>query len=74
VVGAADGVHADELAGTMFPIEGSVSGEVIRTGRTVVLADAAGDRRVRQPALRAGGSSTRPCSGWPRSWSKRLAS
>ena len=55
VVGAADGVHADELAGTMFPIEGSVSGEVIRTGRTVVLADAAGDRRVRQPALRAGG-------------------
>ena len=39
----------------MFPIEGSVSGEVIRTGKTVVLADAAGDRRVRQPALRAGG-------------------
>jgi signal transduction histidine kinase len=55
VVGAADGVHADELAGTMFPIEGSVSGEVIRTGKTIVLADAAGDQRVRQPALRAGG-------------------
>jgi signal transduction histidine kinase len=55
VVGAADGVHAGELAGTMFPIEGSVSGEVIRTGKTVVLADATGDRRVWQPALRAGG-------------------
>jgi signal transduction histidine kinase len=55
VVGAADGLHANELAGTAFPIEGSVSGEVIRTGKTVVLADATGDQRVRQPALRAGG-------------------
>jgi signal transduction histidine kinase len=55
LVGAADGLHAGELAGTMFPIEGSVSGEVIRTGKTVVLADATGDQRVRQPALRAGG-------------------
>jgi signal transduction histidine kinase len=55
VVGAADGVHAAELAGTMFPVEGSVSGEVIRTGKTVVLADAAGEERVGQPALRAGG-------------------
>jgi signal transduction histidine kinase len=53
--GAADGVHAAELAGTMFPIEGSVSGEVIRTGKTVVLADVAGEERVGQPALRAGG-------------------
>jgi signal transduction histidine kinase len=53
VVGAADGVHAEELAGTAFPIEGSVSGEVIRTGKTVAVADAA-DERVRQPALRAG--------------------
>ena len=55
MVGAADGLHANELAGTVFPIEGSVSGEVIRTGKTVVLADATGDQRVRQPALRAGG-------------------
>src|SRR5919199_1806324 len=42
-VGAADGVHAAELAGTVFPVEGSVSGEVIRTGKTVVLADASND-------------------------------
>jgi signal transduction histidine kinase len=55
VVGAADGVHADELAGAVFPVEGSVSGEVTRTGKTVAVADAAGDQRVRQPALRAGG-------------------
>ena len=55
VVGAADGLHAAELAGTVFPIEGSVSGEVIRTGKTVVLADVAGEERVGQPALRAGG-------------------
>jgi GAF domain-containing protein len=55
LVGAADGLHADELAGTTFPIEGSVSGEVIRTAKTVAVADAAADQRVRQPALRAGG-------------------
>jgi signal transduction histidine kinase len=55
VVRAADGLHADELAGTMFPIEPSVSGEVIQTGKTVVLADATADERVRQPALRGGG-------------------
>jgi signal transduction histidine kinase len=55
LVGAADGLHAEELAGTTFPIEGSVSGEVIRTAKTVAVADAAADQRVRQPALRAGG-------------------
>ena len=55
VVGAADGLHAQELAGTTFPIEGSVSGEVIRTGKTVDVADATTDERIRQPALRAGG-------------------
>ena len=55
MVGAADGLHAEELAGTTFPVEGSVSGEVIRTGKTVAVPDAAADERVRQPALRAGG-------------------
>jgi signal transduction histidine kinase len=55
VVGAADGLHAEELAGTSFPIEGSVSGEVIRTGKTVAVADATSDQRIRQPALQAGG-------------------
>jgi signal transduction histidine kinase len=55
LVGAADGLHAEELAGTTFPIEGSVSGEVIQTGKTVAVADATTDQRVRQPALLAGG-------------------
>ena len=32
-----------------------MSGEVIQTGKTVAVADAAADQRVRQPALRAGG-------------------
>jgi GAF domain-containing protein len=53
--GAADGLHAEELAGTVFPVEGSVSGEVIQTAKTVAVPDAAADQRVRQPALRAGG-------------------
>jgi signal transduction histidine kinase len=55
LVGAADGLGAEELLGTTFPVEGSVSGEVARTGKTVVLANAAADDRVRQPALRRGG-------------------
>jgi GAF domain-containing protein len=55
LVGAASGLHADELAGTTFPIEGSVSGEVIQTGKTVAVADATTDQGIRQPAPRAGG-------------------
>jgi GAF domain len=50
VVGAADGLHADELAGTTFPIEGSVSGEVIRTGQ-----DGGRGRRHHRPADPAAG-------------------
>jgi signal transduction histidine kinase len=53
-VEAADGLGADELLGTVFPVEGSVSGEVIRTGKAVVLADASADPRIAQPAVRAG--------------------
>jgi two-component system, NarL family, sensor histidine kinase DevS len=51
VVEAADGVAADELRGAVFPVEGSVTGEVIRTGKPVVLADAAADERVVQPVV-----------------------
>ena len=54
-VAAADGLHAEQLLGSSFPVQGSVSGEVVRTGKTVVLADAAGDGRVGQPVLRTGG-------------------
>jgi GAF domain-containing protein len=53
-VEAADGLLAAELLGTVFPAEGSVTGEVIRTGRAVVLADASADPRSAQPIVRAG--------------------
>jgi signal transduction histidine kinase len=54
VVEAADGSGAGELRGAVFPVEGSVSGEVIRTGQAVVLADAAADPRVSQPVVGGG--------------------
>jgi signal transduction histidine kinase len=52
-VEAADGLLAEQLRGTVFPAEGSVTGEVIRTGKAVVLADASADERVVQPIVRA---------------------
>ena len=52
-VEAADGLLAEQLQGTVFPAEGSVTGEVIRTGEAVVLADASADERVVQPIVRA---------------------
>jgi signal transduction histidine kinase len=54
VIEAADGLLADQLQGTVFPAQGSVTGEVIRTGKAVVLADASADERVVQPIVRAG--------------------
>jgi two-component system, NarL family, sensor histidine kinase DevS len=53
VIQAADGLHANELRGTSFPVSGSVTGEVIGTGKAVVLADAA-DERLAQPVVAAG--------------------
>jgi signal transduction histidine kinase len=53
-VEAADGLLATELQGTVFPVEGSVTGEVIRTGKAVILADAMVDHRLVQPVVRAG--------------------
>lgn len=48
------GEHAEEVRGLVFPIEGSVSGEVIRFGRAAILEDAAADERTLQPLVRAG--------------------
>jgi signal transduction histidine kinase len=53
-VEAADGLLAAELLGTVFPAQGSVTGEVVRTGKAVVLADASADDRTAQPIVRAG--------------------
>jgi signal transduction histidine kinase len=52
-VEAADGLLAEQLQGTVFSAQGSVTGEVIRTGKAVVLADASVDERVIQPIVRA---------------------
>jgi signal transduction histidine kinase len=54
VIEAADGLRADELRGTTLPTTGSVTGDVIRTGKAVTLADAASDDRTAQPIVAAG--------------------
>ncbi|HYN18915.1 MAG TPA: GAF domain-containing protein, partial [Actinomycetes bacterium] len=54
VVEVAEGLFADQLQGTIFPVEGSVTGEVIRTGKAVVLADASADERTAQPIVGVG--------------------
>jgi signal transduction histidine kinase len=53
VIEAADGLLADQLQGTVFPAQGSVTGEVIRTGKPVAIADASADDRIAQPVVRA---------------------
>src|SRR5712691_8364315 len=50
----ADGVHAAELSGLPVPMEGSVSGDVIRSGHPAVLADASSDGRTYQPMIALG--------------------
>jgi len=50
----ADGAHAEELAGLPVPMEGSVSGDVIRSGQPAVLADASMDGRTYQPMIAQG--------------------
>jgi signal transduction histidine kinase len=52
---AADGARAERLRGVRFPAEGSVAGDVLRSGKVVVLADAAADQRAEQPLVRLGG-------------------
>ena len=48
------GRAADELRNRTFPTVSSVSGEVIRTGRMIVLTDASEDPRVNQPQVGLG--------------------
>jgi two-component system sensor histidine kinase DevS len=54
MIEAADGLLAEELQGTIFPASGSVTGEVLRTGKAVALADASADDRMAQPIVAAG--------------------
>jgi signal transduction histidine kinase len=50
----ADGAHAAELRGMPVPLVGSVSGDVIETGKAAVLEDAAKDSRTYQPMIALG--------------------
>jgi len=50
----ADGAHAAQLIGLPVPTQGSVSGDVIRSGHTEVLADASVDGRTYQPMIALG--------------------
>ncbi len=54
VVQVADGAHADELRGLDVPLEGSVSAEVMRTRKSLVLADASKESRSFQPMVSVG--------------------
>ncbi len=53
-IAVAVGAHAAELQGTVFPLEGSISGEVIRTARPVAQTDASADPNAYQPIVQLG--------------------
>jgi signal transduction histidine kinase len=55
VLVVADGEHAEDLVGLTFARDESVSGEVIASGRPVVLKDASNDQRTYHPMVKAGG-------------------
>jgi signal transduction histidine kinase len=55
VLEVADGQGAERLRGLEVPVQGSVSGEVLRTGTTLVVADGAADERVFRPVVEVGG-------------------
>jgi signal transduction histidine kinase len=54
VIRVADGRHAEALRGLTVPEDESISGEVIRTGKPVILADASAGDRAYQPMIRTG--------------------
>ena len=53
-IAVADGAHADKLLGLAVPMEGSVSGDVIKSGLSTALADASRDSRAYQPMIALG--------------------
>lgn len=55
VVRVADGEQADRVAGMVFPVTGSISGEVMREGRPVLVEDASSDPRTDGPVGVVGG-------------------
>lgn len=55
VVRVAVGDRADELEGRGGPAEGSISDQVMRTGRPLLVLDLSSDERVNQPVVALGG-------------------
>jgi signal transduction histidine kinase len=55
VISAASGDRATSLLDMRFPVAESISGEVIRSRKTVIVDEAAGDARAWQPMFEAGG-------------------
>jgi signal transduction histidine kinase len=54
VIAAAAGARAAVLQGLEMPASGSISGEVMASGRPLVVADTAAEERAYQPKVRAG--------------------
>lgn len=54
VIRVAEGAHAEELLGMLVPLAGSISGDVMRSGRPVTVADASVDTRSFQPMVASG--------------------
>ncbi len=54
VVAAAVGSRSSEMRGKTLPANGSISGEVMRSGRPLAFADVSADPRAYQPVVRLG--------------------
>ena len=54
VVVAAAGARARELAGQTLPAEGSITGMIMRTGRSQAFADVSSERNAYQPIIKLG--------------------
>jgi signal transduction histidine kinase len=54
VVATAVGARAGKMQGQALPADGSISGEVMRTGTPLVLDDASSDPRAHQPMVQLG--------------------
>jgi len=55
VVAAAAGARAGELQGQIMPLEGSISGAVMRSGEGLMFEDVSLDARAYQPIVKLGG-------------------
>ena len=54
VVATAEGAYDQRLRGLDLPLEGSISGEVMKTGRPIVVENATGDSRTYRPMVQLG--------------------